>query len=120
MKCRGCGSDHVNLDETWTKRGSLTKGGYNPFRQGIYEGFQSGTYCSSCMANNNSRAACSWTTEANVTPRNQLWKQIIIKDVPNSYAKENYVQTGLTHQRKPGNFLSINQTWSNQKKYTSG
>ena len=119
MKCIGCGSDHVNLDETWTKRGSLNRGDYNPFRQGIYEGFHTGTYCSSCLLNN-SRSTYGWNTSTNVTPRNQLWKQIVTKDVPNRYTKENYGQTGLTHNRKPGNFLSINQTWSNQKQYTSG
>lgn len=118
MKCHGCGSEYVNLDETWTKKGSL-----NPVPvKGIYEGFQTGAYCSSCMSNN-SRAAYSWTPAANVSPRNQLWKQIITKDVPHRYpkcTKEKFGQTGLTHDRKPGNFLSIDHTWSKQRKYTTG
>lgn len=122
MKCAGCGNDQVNLDETWTKKGSLSRGDYVPFRQGIYEGFQSGAYCTSCMSNN-SRSAYSWSPAANVSPRNQLWKQIVTKDVPHRYprcSKEKYEQTGMTRERKPGNFLEINQTWSKQKKYTTG
>jgi hypothetical protein len=119
MKCVGCGSNHVNLDETWTKKGSLTRGKWAPFNQTIYEGFQSGNYCSSCLTNN-SLAALSWTSIGNVLPRNQTWNKISVKDVTSRYPKCNKENYGLVHKRKPGNYLGINKTWSGQRPYTSG
>ena len=118
MKCSGCGSSYVELDDTWTKKGSLTRASTTS----IYEGFQSGNYCSSCVSNN-SRAGDSWTSAGNVTPHNQLWKTIIIKDVPHLYprcSKENYGKTGMVNERKPGEYVGIKQTWAPQPKYTSG
>ena len=135
MKCSGCGSEHVNLDETWSQKGSLIRGTWAPFRQcssaGIYEGFDEEKiegFCASCMSNN-SRNAFSWTPVQQVSPHHQIWNKIIQKDVPTRGAgfsrygicmKEKYSRTGMVHNRLPGDYAGINQTWGKQPRYTLG
>lgn len=122
MKCIGCGSSFVNLDETWTKKGSLNRTSWGPFKQSLYEGFTTNTYCSSCLSNN-SRNAFSWTQAQQVAPnRYQIWDKIILKDVPSRYpqCKEDYGTTGMVHKRKPGDYAGIQKTWDKQPPYSSG
>ena len=120
MKCSGCGSDHVNLDETWSSKGSLTRGTWAPYRCNLYEGFQVEGYCASCRANN-SRNAFAWTPVQQVSPHHQIWNKIIKKNVPTrTCTKENYGRTGMVHTKLPGHYLGVNQTWAKQPRYTSG
>lgn len=79
MKCIGCRSSFVNLDETWSKKGSI-------MGASIYKGFSEEGYC---LLNNNSRNAYSWTSAGQVSPKHQLWNKIILKDVSSKY-KENF------------------------------
>ena len=134
MICSGCGrSCHVNLDETWTRKGSLTRTSWTPFDfagKDITEGF-----CASCKSSNNSLSAFQWTKIGNVTPRGQLWKQATVKHVPHrvgtctgkynpslgcncGHVKENFYQTGLSHnQSKDGMYSSLSRTWHKQSAY---
>ena len=130
MICSGCGrSCHVNLDETWTRKGSLTRTSWTPFDfagKDITEGF-----CASCKSSNNSLSEFQWTKIGNVTPRDQLWKQAIVKDVSHrvgtcgkctgkynpslgcncGHVKENFYQTGAFQWTKIGNVTPRDQLW---------
>lgn len=120
MKCAGCGSGHVQLDETWTKKGSLTRGYWAPYYlDNIYEGFHGEGYCSSCVAKN-SRAG--YVNQ--VTPRNQLWKHAILKDVNHRYpqnTKEGFqgYGVGMVHNAGHDTYHTIHTTWEKQPRYTT-
>ena len=136
MICSTCGrSCHVNLYNTWTRKGSLSRTDWTPYDlagRDITEG-----YCPSCGSDNNSSSVFKWTKIGNVTPRAQLWQQSTIKDVAHrvgtdkcadkynpafgcdcSQVKENFYQTGLSHSRsKDSMYSSLSHTWSKQSPY---
>lgn len=120
MKCLGCGSDYVELNQTWSKQGSLQRGRWVPF--GAYEeGYKEG-YCGSCSSNNNSSNKYYWNTDAQVTPQppSQLWKKIITKDVPHPFSCQENYGTGMVN---PGvgnsSYHMLADTWSKQSPYRS-
>lgn len=123
MACMGCRSSAVNLDETWTQQGSLSRNNWNPFNNLIAEGFQGTNQCSTCKSNQSIKAL-SWTDAGQVAPNKyQIWNKMIVKNttVPcKKQTKENYQETAIVNTGYPGQYLPEYKTWGRQGRYETG
>lgn len=97
--CRGCTTSHQDLKNTWSKKGSLQPGDYDPFEEGY------------CCGGNHATMISSWTRAGNVTPDNSPghgnavirkpeMKEKFCCNIHNAYAR-------------------MDGTWSKQKPYSS-
>lgn len=111
-------SSHVELDETWSSKGSLQKTSWMPFGQ---EYAVKESYCSSCsMGQNYNKNPTQWTTNGNVTPRDSLEHRVITKNSSPAFSlkiKENFPKDGSYVDN--GDYVTLAQTWANQKRYSS-
>ena len=126
MSCISCSSKGFSsLNNTWTPQSSLKRGQWLPYS------FECGSkeipqyrenYCASCSGNVNSVASQMWTQAGNVGPKDKLRSSIVVKGTPGPPAniKEGFYGAGFFHDTKyMGDYLSINRTWSQQKRYSS-
>ena len=95
--CIGCGSAHVELDKTWSEKGSLVRTRWLPYP--AYRNFTQGphtreNYCGMCGSSNNSRGIHSWTKRGNLQPHD-------------------------TQGGDDGDYLLITKAWAQQRPYAS-
>ena len=107
MSCNGCSSSHQELMNTWTNKGDLQANDYNPFDSNLLS-FKENFGC----CDNYSVSKDSWTRGANVTPDNTPGiNNYVIKATPVN--KETFCIDC------PSTYSTLDQTWKNQKPYSS-
>ena len=134
-----CNDDFLPVKQTWTSQGSLQPSAWSPWgwnvavpSQAPPQQFKEG-YCGSCGTQRDvtyPNFALGWSAFSNVTPRGQIWKQIVTKDVPSRFKpvpgqcgeKENFSQVGMAHNSNSpyGSYSRLEQTWTPQKPFNIG
>ena len=118
MTCMGCGSSFVNLNETWTQEGSLSRFNWNPFSQDCKEGYLPSA-CPSCNRFGTIKAL-SWNQAAQVAPNHyQIWNKIIQKDAkyPCVKTKEHYQETAIVNKNDTSQYCKSSNIWMPQPRY---